>query len=140
MIRRPPRSTRTDTLFPYTTLFRSRLERCSAVLTVGAQYAYWRDYASSARLRHIIKWHIAMPALTAMLGYFPGSQLGWLEDLPAGVAYEWAFRRARVEHSFPAAERTEVLRRLSAFRGRSEERRVGKECVSPCRSRWSRCQ
>src|SRR3546814_5587496 len=31
MIRRPPRSTRTDTLFPYTTLFRSikrRLTRC----------------------------------------------------------------------------------------------------------------
>src|SRR3546814_7346887 len=27
MIRRPPRSTRTDTLFPYTTLFRSGLER-----------------------------------------------------------------------------------------------------------------
>src|SRR3546814_1912186 len=26
MIRRPPRSTRTDTLFPYTTLFRSRIE------------------------------------------------------------------------------------------------------------------
>src|SRR3546814_9105124 len=26
MIRRPPRSTRTDTLFPYTTLFRSRHE------------------------------------------------------------------------------------------------------------------
>src|SRR3546814_7900729 len=26
MIRRPPRSTRTDTLFPYTTLFRSRKE------------------------------------------------------------------------------------------------------------------
>src|SRR3546814_3755849 len=29
MIRRPPRSTRTDTLFPYTTLFRSaELRRC----------------------------------------------------------------------------------------------------------------
>src|SRR3546814_10759059 len=27
MIRRPPRSTRTDTLFPYTTLFRSALVR-----------------------------------------------------------------------------------------------------------------
>src|SRR3546814_17010392 len=26
MIRRPPRSTRTDTLFPYTTLFRSKTE------------------------------------------------------------------------------------------------------------------
>src|SRR3546814_12109955 len=29
MIRRPPRSTRTDTLFPYTTLFRSRVQRRS---------------------------------------------------------------------------------------------------------------
>src|SRR3546814_10262001 len=27
MIRRPPRATRTDTLFPYTTLFRSRAQR-----------------------------------------------------------------------------------------------------------------
>src|SRR3546814_13798877 len=30
MIRRPPRSTRTDTLFPYTTLFRSFLLTCGA--------------------------------------------------------------------------------------------------------------
>src|SRR3546814_11907291 len=30
MIRRPPRSTRTDTLFPYTTLFRSIAETPSA--------------------------------------------------------------------------------------------------------------
>src|SRR3546814_8654736 len=29
MIRRPPRSTRTDTLFPYTTLFRSGVQRLS---------------------------------------------------------------------------------------------------------------
>src|SRR3546814_6399933 len=32
MIRRPPRSTRTDTLFPYTTLFRSLLRRVSLLL------------------------------------------------------------------------------------------------------------
>src|SRR3546814_8663778 len=30
MIRRPPRSTRTDTLFPYTTLFRSGIAVCGA--------------------------------------------------------------------------------------------------------------
>src|SRR3546814_2028897 len=34
MIRRPPRSTRTDTLFPYTTLFRS-LRRAGAVQVDG---------------------------------------------------------------------------------------------------------
>src|SRR3546814_14501297 len=32
MIRRPPRSTRTDTLFPYTTLFRSALVGVDAVV------------------------------------------------------------------------------------------------------------
>src|SRR3546814_8254547 len=31
MIRRPPRSTRTDTLFPYTTLFRSIQPFCQAI-------------------------------------------------------------------------------------------------------------
>src|SRR3546814_5341001 len=33
MIRRPPRSTRTDTLFPYTTLFRSLAARVAAMIS-----------------------------------------------------------------------------------------------------------
>src|SRR3546814_16421030 len=39
MIRRPPRSTRTDTLFPYTTLFRSeardQLDRAAKIAEIG---------------------------------------------------------------------------------------------------------
>src|SRR3546814_13743302 len=38
MIRRPPRSTRTDTLFPYTTLFRSLVNYDNAV-TLGISYS-----------------------------------------------------------------------------------------------------
>src|SRR3546814_20998278 len=37
MIRRPPRSTRTDTLFPYTTLFRSRNRLMAALHHHGSQ-------------------------------------------------------------------------------------------------------
>src|SRR3546814_19445480 len=40
MIRRPPRSTRTDTLFPYTTLFRSGLMHAAGEVSV-------RPYAST---------------------------------------------------------------------------------------------
>src|SRR3546814_10598634 len=40
MIRRPPRSTRTDTLFPYTTLFRSRCIEARANL--GNQRSRWK--------------------------------------------------------------------------------------------------
>src|SRR3546814_9962620 len=43
MIRRPPRSTRTDTLFPYTTLFRSpaHVERHQNP-TIAGHHRYWR--------------------------------------------------------------------------------------------------
>src|SRR3546814_3382350 len=44
MIRRPPRSTRTDTLFPYTTLFRSDVP-----LGAGVAEARWR-HAGQDRL------------------------------------------------------------------------------------------
>src|SRR3546814_9118838 len=38
MIRRPPRSTRTDTLLPYTTLFRSLLELAAVVAVAGGPF------------------------------------------------------------------------------------------------------
>src|SRR3546814_14570870 len=47
MILPPPRSTRTDTLFPYTTHFRSNVRFCS-IHRVSER----RDFAKIARLRH----------------------------------------------------------------------------------------
>src|SRR3546814_13935265 len=60
MIRRPPRSTRTDTLFPYTTLFRSRprLAEARALLdppdlgTQGGHGSRWSG-AESVRSRRL---------------------------------------------------------------------------------------
>src|SRR3546814_12652155 len=49
MIRRPPRSTRTDTLFPYTTLFRS-LARLNAQIGARSDEAVeesWRETAEA---------------------------------------------------------------------------------------------
>src|SRR3546814_3875871 len=45
MIRRPPRSTRTDTLFPYTTLFRSK--HCCAALPKAARTLNFRSVPAS---------------------------------------------------------------------------------------------
>src|SRR3546814_16926518 len=52
MIRRPPRSTRTDTLFPYTTLFRSLAVSLSAASAIpAATAAISAATAAAARLR-----------------------------------------------------------------------------------------
>src|SRR3546814_1955230 len=51
MIRRPPRSTRTDTLFPYTTLFRSVED--VAIIAAGLRLEFHRDdVRARSRLRH----------------------------------------------------------------------------------------
>src|SRR3546814_5807054 len=49
MIRRPPRSTRTDTLFPYTTLFRSRVGRVQLLRPDLRRYGSYGRALSSAR-------------------------------------------------------------------------------------------
>jgi predicted alpha/beta hydrolase len=63
------------------------------MLLVGAHTGYWRDYAPQARAGMYVLWHALMPSLTRVFGYFPGRRLHLLEDLPAGVALEWANRR-----------------------------------------------
>src|SRR3546814_14814239 len=111
MIRRPPRSTRTDTLFPYTTLFRS------------------------IPIRRILDRNLAL------LSPEEGSS-----SLPRNNACRYQMSRAearemttpvhlcqfRVLKLYPSS-----LERINPNTTRSEERRVGKECVSTCRSRWS---
>lgn len=84
-------------------------------LTVGSQYAYWRDYAGSHRLRMLIKWHVAMPILARLFGYVPAKRLGWMEDTPRGVALSWSRSRPRFEDAFaraPIAETADARRDL----------------------------
>src|SRR3546814_20422742 len=49
MIRRPPRSTRTDTLFPYTTLFRSLPPLVMRKILGSGQAGLWLSSRSTAR-------------------------------------------------------------------------------------------
>jgi len=67
------------------------------LVTVGAQFAYWRDYAPEQRWRMFGKWHVIMPLMTLLCGYFPGKRLGWLEDTPTGVVCDWSTPTARYE-------------------------------------------
>jgi predicted alpha/beta hydrolase len=63
------------------------------MVLVGAHTGYWGDYAPAARPWMYLLWHAFMPAVTRLVGYFPGRRLHILEDLPRGVALEWAARR-----------------------------------------------
>src|SRR3546814_17002845 len=100
MIRRPPRSTRTDTPFPYTTRFRA----------VAQPEPEQRQREGGAD----------QPAEQAV-GIFPEE-----DRLEPGE------RHAAIKLGI-FGDALVILE----LGNRSEERRVGKECVSTCRSRWS---
>lgn len=72
----------------------------SRIFTMGAQYAYWRDYAPGSRLKMILKWHLIMPLITILFGYFPGKRLGWMEDTPEGVVWDWVLSGKRFEDRY----------------------------------------
>ncbi len=91
------------------------------LLTVGAQHAYWRDYRRGHRLDFYWRWHVVMPLATLRAGYFPGKRRGWLEDLPAGVALDWArsrkdFTAACAMHRTAPRGWSNCIRRMSGRR------------------------
>src|SRR3546814_17363423 len=110
MIRRPPRSTRTDTLFPYTTLFRSSGNLNRRVSRLGAGPA-----EQALRPQPPLAVHLAQP-----------------QRPPARVEDRHRPRRVEATGDALPVRQPGRLRRVD----RSEERRVGKEWVSPCRYRW----
>src|SRR3546814_4947346 len=60
----------------------------------------------------------------------------WSSDVCSSDLYETTVARVR-QRLEKGAARGEIRDDVSEIHARSEERRVGKECVSTCRSRWS---
>src|SRR3546814_20209774 len=66
MIRRPPRSTRTDTLFPYTTLFRSNFGRARSIL--GGEHLRPGFNPIEIAKTGIVACHLDFPVVDRMVG------------------------------------------------------------------------
>jgi predicted alpha/beta hydrolase len=57
---------------------------------IGSQTPFWRHYRGIMLPKIWNLWHVMIPLLTPLLGYFPARSLGLFEDLPAHAAYQWA--------------------------------------------------
>src|SRR3546814_13792722 len=113
MIRRPPRSTRTDTLFPYTTLFRSHRVEEGDLLRFGQRVEETELFGERLEPRHRLARRLCKAGQQLFGALF-------------GIIAELGERQHR-----------QGDRREPGFEHRSAERRVGQKWVSTCRSRWT---
>src|SRR3546814_2690953 len=86
MIRRPPRSTRTDTLFPYTTLFRSRGKGIE--LEVRYVVNDWLSLIGNSAWQDVINTNIPT-----------GGQFAFFNPADSGIAPENSFGGRSEEHT-----------------------------------------
>src|SRR3546814_12562659 len=114
MIRRPPRSTRTDPLFPYTTLFRSVI-RTTDVANLS--------FIPAGPIPPSPTELLGSPRLVAVLDELRGNFDIIILDGPPLLGLADAPLIASIVGN-------------AVFVVRSEERRVGKACVRTCRFRW----
>src|SRR3546814_11616996 len=115
MIRQTPRPTRTATLFPYSTLFRSDLGQPRTLSCMRGAFPAGHVSASTLSGELTVSQRVPSHGLEKQ-GFATGAAIHW--NLTAAPPIELAVKRG------------EGLR--------SEERRVGKACGSTCRSRGSR--
>src|SRR3546814_17484789 len=125
MIRLPPRSTRTDTLFPYTTLFRSQIAKY-----VGKQLRYMQNPRAEA-IRSLLEtfdaaWATQLDTLLDDNGgrvkESIGSLVGQRNTIAHGRNSDVSFGRLgpRVKDA------AETIQCVGQLKKRCEERRVGK--------------
>src|SRR3546814_21085263 len=120
MIRRPPRSTRTDTLFPYTTLFRSRRDGADAApLGVSGR-------RKSHPFRHPCADLFAPVSAVEMVANDTFQGLAFIARIGGGDGFARDLGDDAGQHLIIPDQLDKGVR--------LEERRVGKECVSTLRS------
>ena len=91
-------------------------QRVSRVLMVAAQHNYWRLWRRPERYVLWGLWTLVMPTASHTLGYFPSRAFGLGEELPKGVALDWA-RWCRSPGALVQAIGGDAADRFGRYRG-----------------------
>lgn len=85
------------------------------LVLVASQDGHWRHWRGLGRLGLWGVWHVALPVATTLVGYAPG-RLGLGQDVPKGVAREWARWGRRRDFVGPDADYAKLAMPVLAVR------------------------
>jgi len=61
-----------------------------AMMVVASQSGYWRHWSGIRKLLMFFLWFVLIPVMSRLFGFFPARLFKLGEDLPRGVALQWA--------------------------------------------------
>src|SRR3546814_15191215 len=143
MILRPPRSTRTDTRFPYTTLFRSKRRSQVEGLTIfgtAREKASIISFALDGIHPHDIGTIVDREGVAIRVGHHCAQPLMERFGVPATARAPMRPYSTPQEIHLPAEALEKETDRLGYRHASTEERRVGTDCDRTCRTGGTPCQ
>ncbi|MBX3191030.1 MAG: alpha/beta fold hydrolase [Labilithrix sp.] len=120
------------------------VDRIDSVCTVAAQNGYFRLYPWRQAIAYGLLWHV-MPLVARVLSYFPAKRLKLGEDLPKGVALEWA-RFCRNPLYMIAPDGAPLQKGFEAYEGRvlaysiDDDLRAPRACVRVLHDRFAKAK
>jgi len=109
------------------------VDELQRVLAFGAQSGYWGHWEGFDRVRVWILWHLFIPALSPLLGFFPSRWFGLGRSIPRDVARQWAYwgRHPRyVTGRVAASDRA----RYASYAGRIRSLTADDDWIAPARA------
>ena len=109
---------------------------------IGAHTPFIKNFEGGvSQIRLYFFWYFLIPFFTKIFGYFPAAKLGLFEDLPAGVAQQWA-RWAKSENylfaEFPEdRKKFESLQAPALMISFSDDRIAPAQAVSDLMNKYS---
>lgn len=90
-----------------------RVRRLAIVASSGGYVGHWSGWGKAKLL---FNWYVGIPMLSRAFGYLPAKRLRMFEDLPKGVALEWAKwgRHSEYMMGYLTEEQARPYRTLSA--------------------------
>lgn len=86
-------------------------------LSISSQSGYWAHFRLRDWPRLLFMWYLLIPLATLLRGFLPGSLIGGSENLPKGIALNWA-RWCRSRHYICDRRGRPIRRHFESYRGR----------------------
>lgn len=115
------------------------IDKVQSIVTVATQSGYWGHWPIKQRYKFAALWYGVIPLLSHTVGFFPMKKLGLGENLPKGVALQWASWGRNSEYMADYSGHEKMTHKMLAFYF-TDDSFAPKDAVKAIHQHYRQCQ